>query len=96
MSKEIIVMPHPETLTHRMLAAAATLLGKNPVKLYPETAERPAALQVTCTQVGATDYGLVRLVLGEDGQSPAVSVRPELLIAVFDSEDRLPVGFLSD
>lgn len=96
MNKEIVVMLHPETLTHRMLAAAATLLGRNPVKLYPEAPERPAALQVTCTQVGATDYGLVRLVLGEDGQSPAVSVRPELLIAVFDSEDRLPAGFLSD
>jgi len=79
-----------------MLAAAATLLGRNPMKLYPEAPERPAALQVTCTQVGATDYGLIRLVLGEDGQSPAVSVRPELLIAVFDSEDRLPAGFLSD
>ena len=96
MNKEIVVMLHPETLTHRMLAAAATLLGRNPVKLYPEAPERPAALQVTCTQVGATDYGLVRLVLGEDGQSPAVSVRPELLIAVFDSEDRMPAGFLSD
>lgn len=96
MSKEIIVMLHPETLTHRMLAAAATLLGKNPLQLYPETTDRPAALQVKCTQVGATDYGLVRLVLGEDGQSPAVSVRPELLIAMFDSDDRLPAGFLSD
>ncbi len=96
MSKEILVMLHPEPLTHRMLAAAATLLGRNPMKLYPEAPERPAALQVTCTQVGATDYGLIRLVLGEDGQSPAVSVRPELLIAVFDSEDRLPAGFLSD
>ncbi|WP_152553741.1 hypothetical protein [Bordetella bronchiseptica] len=96
MNKEIFVMLHPETLTHRMLVAAATLLGKNPLRLYPETPDRPAVLQVKCTQVGATDYGLIRLVLGEDGQSPAVALRPELLIAVLDSKDRLPVGFLSD
>lgn len=96
MSLEMLAILKPEALTHRLLVAAATKMGQDMVKLYPENPDRPAALQVQCTRVESTDYGLIRLELGGDDLSLGVSVRPELVIAILDSEDRLPLGFLSD
>lgn len=96
MSIESLVMLHPETVTERLLLAAASLLPENPLKRYPRTLELPELLQVKCTRVEATTYGLVRLSLGEDGESPSVAIRAELIVAVFESEERPPVGFLSD
>jgi len=96
MDRELIVILHPESVTMRMLLAAAHQMAKSPLKHYPQTQSRPELLQVQCTRVEATEYGLVRLALGANGQSPAVSVQPALLIAVLDSADQVPVGFLSD
>ncbi|NYT85675.1 hypothetical protein [Pollutimonas harenae] len=96
MSLEMLVILKPEALTQRLLAAAATELGQEILKLYPDGSDQPAILQVKCKRVEATDYGLIRLGLGGDDQTLGVSVRPELVIATLDSEDRLPFGFLPE
>jgi len=96
MGMESFVMLHPEPLTHRLLLTAAHGLAENPLTSYPATEDRPAALVVKCKRVEATDFGLIRLVLVEDGQRPAVAVRPELVAGILDTKERLPAGFLSD
>ena len=96
MATESLVMLHPEPVTHRLLTAAASQCAENPLVHYPRTLERPEVLQVRCTEVEPTDYGLIRLVLNTQGPSLAVSVRPELVMTVLDSENHLPIGFLTE
>src|SRR5690606_37579241 len=97
MSLEILALLKPEPITYRLLAAVAAQIGQSIVKLHPEQADCPAVLQVRCSGIEAASYGLVRLSFGEDGDAPAVSIRPELLIATFDSSDDEPtIGFLPE
>lgn len=96
MHMESLVILHPETVTQRLLLAAAPLLPENPLTHHPRTLERPELLEVKCTRVEATTYGLVRLVLKDDDPPVSVAVRPELIIAVLDVGEGMPVGFLSD
>jgi len=96
MAVEILVMLHSEALTTRILLAAAAQCSKSPLKPFPATKERPAVLQVICTRVEATDYGLVRLLLGENGRPPAVAVRQEMILGVLESASQASIGFLSD
>lgn len=96
MSMESLVILHPETVSKRLLVAAAQLLPGNPLVHHPRTLERPELLQVKCARVEATAYGLVRLVLKDDDPPISVAVRPELLVAVLDIGEDMPAGFLSD
>lgn len=96
MSMESLVILHPETVSMRLLLAAVPLLQENPLTHHPRTLERPELLQVKCARVEATAYGLVRLVLRDDDPPLSIAVRPELIIAVLDIGEGLPVGFLSD
>lgn len=96
MGMESLVMLHPEAVSKRLLLAGAQLLPENPLTHYPRTLERPELLQVKCTRIEATAYGLVRLVLKDDGPPISVAVRPELIVAVLDVGEGMPAGFLSD
>ncbi|NYT57501.1 hypothetical protein H0A65_01030 [Alcaligenaceae bacterium] len=96
MRLESLVILHPEIVSKRLLLAAAQLLPENPLTHHPRTLERQELLQVKCTKVEATAYGLVRLVLRDDDPPVSVAVRPELIVAVLDVGEGMPVGFLPD
>jgi len=96
MRLESLVILHPETVSTRLLLAAAELLPDNPLTHHPKTLERPELLQVKCAQIEATSYGLVRLVLKDDDPPVSVAIRPDLIIAVLEVGEGMPVGFLPD
>lgn len=96
MSMESLVILHPETVARSLLLTAIPLLPENPLTHHSRTLERPELLQVKCVRVEATSYGLVRLVLKDDDPPLSIAVRPELIIAVLDVGEGLPVGFLPD
>ncbi|AEC20037.1 hypothetical protein PT7_1497 [Pusillimonas sp. T7-7] len=96
MGMESLVILHPETVSKHLLLAAAQLLPESPLTHHPRTLDSPELLQVKCTQVTATAYGLVRLVLKDDDPPVSVAVRPDLIVAVLDVGEGMPVGFLPD
>ncbi len=96
MGMESLVILHPETVAKRLFLAAVPLLPDNPLTHHPRTLESPELLQVKCIRIEATAYGLVRLILKDDDPPVSVAVRPELIVAVLDVGEGLPVGFLSD
>src|SRR3546814_20114808 len=71
-------------------------LPESPLTHHPRTLDSPELLQVKCTQVTATAYGLVRLVLKDDDPPVSVAVRPDLIVAVLDVGEGMTVGLLLD